>query len=388
MITASPNTQRGFSLIELMVAITIGLIILAAVSSVMVSSKKTYQAQDSLARLQENARAAMLILTYDMRNIGYWGCNPDPDNIKSALKSSSSIGPQFWFGRSLEGSEAGGNLLPSGITVSNMITGVTPRAGTDIIMIRGLDTGDAFELEGTMNSQAASLKVKDSSPFTSGEVLAVTDCNSADIFQVTNVTGGSGFDNLIHNAGSGAIPGNATGQGGKLSKAYGEDATVMRFKSVAYFVAPGASNEPSLWRQTLVSTGSNYVPQNQELVEGIENLQILYGVDTDGDKLPNNYVTADNVPANLWESVVSLRFGIIAREMANLDSRDARTATADVASELDTKPLDIDGDGVNDFLGTEATTTTTNNGYVVKDRQYQRRMFRTTVLLRNQQIGN
>ncbi|MFV1996945.1 MAG: PilW family protein, partial [Acidiferrobacterales bacterium] len=77
MNLTSQKHQYGFTLAELMVAVTIGLIVLAGASSVMVSNKKTYTAQDSLARMQENARAAMLMLTYDIRNIGYWGCNPD-----------------------------------------------------------------------------------------------------------------------------------------------------------------------------------------------------------------------------------------------------------------------------------------------------------------------
>jgi type IV pilus assembly protein PilW len=385
MTHAISKYERGFSLTELMVAIVIGLVILAGVSSVMVSSKKTYTAQDSLARLQENARATMLILTQDMRNIGYWGCNPDKDNVHNALKSSASIGASFWFGKPLEGADAAGNLLPSGITISSML-GVTPKAGTDLIMIRGLDTGDAFSLDGPMNSQSASLKVKEQAPFKSGEVLVVTDCNSADIFQVTNVNTGGGFDNLIHNSGGSTTPGNASGQGGKLSKPYGDDAKVMRYKAHTYFIAPGASGEPSLWRQTLSSTGSNFVPTNQELVEGIENLQILYGLDTDGDNLPNNFVKAATLGTNTanWENVVSIRFGIIARALANLDTRKVRTAAT--ASQLDTRALDIDGDGVYDFTGTE-TSTTTIDGETVLDRQYQRRMFRTTVLLRNMQIG-
>jgi len=361
-----------------MVAVTIGLIVLAGASSVLISNKKTYTAQDSLARLQENARAAMLILTYDMRNIGYWGCNPDMANVNSALNSAASVNSAFWFGNPLEGSEAGASLQPTNTALT-----VAPRAGTDAFIVRGLDTGDSFQLQGNMNNMAASLKVSASASFSAGEVLVLTDCSSADIFQVTNITGGGGFDNLIHNSGGSFSPGNGSGQAGKLSKTYNDDAKVQRYKANLYFIDTGSSGEPSLFRQSIAASGGTTSQPGppQELVEGIENLQILYGVDTNNDRLADSYRRASLVGAATWSNVVSIRFGVIARALANLQTTDLKTAAT--ASQLDTRALDIDGDGTNDFLGTETTSTTLTSGSTALDRQYQRRMFRTTVLLRN-----
>jgi len=81
----SAETNRGFSLVELMVALTLGLIILSAVSMLFVSSKKTYTSQDRQARLQENSRFAMHFIIKDLRLTGYYGCvdeiNPDTVNV-------------------------------------------------------------------------------------------------------------------------------------------------------------------------------------------------------------------------------------------------------------------------------------------------------------------
>jgi type IV pilus assembly protein PilW len=379
--------QQGFSLVELMVAIVIGLIILAGVSSVMVSNKKTYTAQDSLARLQENARAVMLILTHDMRNIGYWGCNPDKDNVTNALKSASSIDPSFWSSNVMEGAEGsdglGAVLYPSG---TNMVLTPAPLSNTDILMVRGVDTGDSLGVQQPMVNESAAMQLEVNHGLKAGEVVVVSDCDSADIFQVTNANQSTGT--IVHQTGSGSPGNRLLGGGNKLSKSYGPDAQVMRYKAIAYYIGAGASGEPSLWRQTLaLKSSSSYEPATQELVEGIENLQVLYGVDTNNDRLPDDYRTANLVGASTWNNVVAIRFGIIARALANLETTKKRTANAATSSQMDTRALDIDGDGVNDFLGTETSDTTYADGTTVKDRQYQRRMFRTTVLLRNMQIG-
>ena len=377
-MNSKPYKQQGFSLTELMVAMVIGLVVLAGVSSVMVSNKKTYTAQDSLSRLQENARAAMLIMTRDLRNVGYWGCNPEPENVTNLLNGAAS---NFYFnnGESLEGSEAAGNFFPSNTA---MALTPTPRANTDVIMIRGLDTASPVGITDPMPSASQNIKIADNSGLVTGEIVALTDCNSTDIFQITGIQdAGGGKDMLQHRSGTADNPGNRSlGGPDKISKPYGADATIMRYMAHSYFIAPGASGEPSLYRQTVVAG----TPTSQELVEGIENLQVLYGLDTNNDKIADDYKKASLVGAASWNNVVSVRFGIVARALANLDTRNARTAAT--ASQLDTKPLDVDGDGVNDFTGAE-TGTTTVGGETVMDRQYQRRMFRTTVLLRNKQIG-
>ena len=66
--------QKGFSLIELMVSITIGLILLAGVLSIFFSSRVTFSTNERTARLQENGRVALDLVTHDIRSAGYQGC--------------------------------------------------------------------------------------------------------------------------------------------------------------------------------------------------------------------------------------------------------------------------------------------------------------------------
>jgi len=380
------KSSRGFSLVEMMVAIVIGLILLAGVSSVMVSTKRTYNTQDSLGRLQENARIAMVILERALRNVGYIGCNISASNITNVLDPSGAGYSDFNYslGYLLEGSDNGANFQPSGTTVSSALGTVVPRPNTDLFVVRGADTDSSFKITSKSVNESAALHVNPTTEIKAGDILILSDCSSTDIFQATS---DASSGTLTHNSGASQEPGNdpnlsATGSNNiKLSKSYSSDAKLMKFKSTIFYIGTGKSGEPALFRHRLgvdTSTGKAKFFED-ELVEGIENLQVSYGIDTSTphDQIPDEWKQASGVGSN-WDHVVAVRFGIIARALANL-SADRRTANR----VEDTKQLDIDGDGNPDFLGTETTTTTSDTGVTTKDRLYDRRMFRTTVLLRN-----
>lgn len=70
-ISKTASYQKGLTLIEIMVAITISLALLAGVIQIMIGNKVTYRTLDSLSRLQENSRAATEILLRDIRMAGF-----------------------------------------------------------------------------------------------------------------------------------------------------------------------------------------------------------------------------------------------------------------------------------------------------------------------------
>ncbi len=73
MLNIKRRAQSGLSLIELMIAITLGLIILAALLAVFVANNQSANQTDATAELQDNARAALDILGRDLSMAGYWG---------------------------------------------------------------------------------------------------------------------------------------------------------------------------------------------------------------------------------------------------------------------------------------------------------------------------
>lgn len=124
----------------------------------------------------------------------------------------------------------------------------------------------------------------------------------------------------------------------------------MRAIGHAYYINTASNGVPSLFRESLSSGGSDTVAE--EMVQGVENMQIQYGVDTDADALPNRYLNANQVSAAQWENdVVTARVSLVLRSL----------------SELASEPQAFT------FLGTEYTPTD----------NYVRRVFSTTVKLRN-----
>lgn len=348
--------MRGFSLVELMVALTIGLIILSAVSMLFVSSKKTYTTQDSLARLQESARFAMQFLTKDLRLAGYYGCVSDiaPDSVYSSLNNSTAFAYNAQI--PVEGlNNAAGTWFPSASTA--LPSGIA--SGTDAIAVRMADASSSTFLTNEMSNKTDVLNVSSVSGFSSGDIIMVSDCSSTDIMLVTAINSLQ----ISHATGSGN-PSNSTQS---LSKVYSPSTStggtrVMKFWTRRYFIATGASGNPALFRQDNNATAV-------ELVDGIENLQILYGEYTDSPPDPNRANWVPNVYRDAstvsdWSKVVSVRIGILARTLS--DPATGKPKETDI----DTNTYDIDGDSTTDF--TPATGD-----------RYKRRIFQSVVQLRN-----
>lgn len=318
---------RGFSIVEMMVAITIGLIVLAAASSIFVTSKMNYITQESMSRLQESARVAMHIIGKDIRRAGYLGCVDDLENINSTLNSDFP----YDFEIAIEGAEAStGRWYPSNEATAFPTTGtsVVSQAtncpnivggqctGTDAISIRAVDPNSNISLQVAMPNTAASLFLNPDHGLQVGEVVLLSDCGSADLLQITNIQDGSGGNAgkkaIVHNSGSTPSPGNSTQ---KLSRAYGPpNAGIMKFLQRTYYVGTGASGQPALFRQNINGSG------REELVEGIQDLQITYGAAIDGDRTPRRYLSANDASLGAdktrWTNVISVRVQFTARPVS------------------------------------------------------------------------
>ena len=101
-------TNSGFNLVELMISMTITLILLAAISGMMVSTKEANTTQNSLARLQENARIALQIVSRDIRRAGYFGCGGfNRENVVNGLNNAATASGQYSSSVPLQGAEKG-----------------------------------------------------------------------------------------------------------------------------------------------------------------------------------------------------------------------------------------------------------------------------------------
>ncbi len=288
------RSQFGLSLIEMMVSITISLILLAGTATILVNNSSATRTNDELARLQENLRIANHILTRDLRMAGYFGCPNNLSEVKSPYSPSTpSPGGLLDTKYAIEGSEAAGNWKPSNSTdiVSNIVS------GTDAITVRFLRGDTGFSLTENMTGASGVLTIGLGHDLKVNALAAVYDCATTDIFKVSGIATGASKVAISYP------------HSGGLSKIYNTTASIVRTNFIRYYIGNG-SNGPSLYRQIFDETSNTIT--TQELVEGIEDMQILWGVDNTGDKLPNTFLAASDTNLN-WNTVVSIRYALLGR---------------------------------------------------------------------------
>ena len=288
--------QNGMSLVELMVAMAISVTLLGGLVEVYLGSKQSYNLAEESSRLQENGRFAMDILTREIRGSDFWGCLRKPDNqvlYNNLDQGSAAYDPaQHEFGEAVTGVDGGGS-------------------NPDSISFGGA-YGKGISVTQQMVQSSAVIHVNDGNGLDQGDIIILSDCSSGDIFQVSNANPG-GTGTVVHNSGAVTSPGNVsdpgiTGCNGAnahcLSKVYGTDAQVYEMRRIGYDIRAGASGANGLFR----TEGG----RSDEVIENVENMQILYGEDTDGDRFhtPNQYVNATDIGANIGNAI-SVRIALL-----------------------------------------------------------------------------
>ncbi|HID48947.1 MAG TPA: hypothetical protein EYP40_04910, partial [Chromatiales bacterium] len=342
---------RGVTLVELMIAMVISLLVLLGVATVYSSSKRSYKVQEEMARLQENARYAFASMAGDITEAGFAGCNPKLQNLLN-----TNQGALFDFMAGIDGWEYTATSTAPGqsYTITSLAnTGSTSDwtsydwgngAGTDLAaeldgnVLRGNDVlvikknilRDDIGLQQTPIT-AAAIPTGNATGIPQCSIVVVTDCQRGVVFQKGNNASASS----LTRATGACSPGNSN-PSNPWPFEITDQFRAMEAKSYAYYVGPGASGEPALFRADY-GAGSIVI---EELVEGVENMQVLYGEDltpTDTDYRPTRYVTADNITHP--DNVMSVRVSLLVRTPQELNrpqaSRTLRLLGVDAATGVD-----------------------------------------------------
>lgn len=305
------SRQRGISLVELMVAMVIGLILIAGVVKIFASNKQGYRTHEAMSRIQENGRYAMEILARNVRMAGFMGCG-NLDTIEPNVIANNPPSGGLSASNAVRGYEYdGSNWSPS--FNGTAPTGVV--ANTDVITVdRGGDCGAYLVGNMLVDNANIQLNPDNTCNFQAGDVVIISDCASTDIFRATNVSLGASKITIAH--------ANSQNTTNRLSKAYNTDARVYKYNAYDYYIKENAANEPAL-----------YVRENgteSELVEGVENLQLEYGSDTDGDRSADSYAAADSVAD--WSKITSVRADITLRSLNDNVAVSSKTYSYDGAN--------------------------------------------------------
>jgi type IV pilus assembly protein PilW len=292
------RTQRGFTLIEVMVAMAIGLVVSALVVTIFSASSTTYKAADTVGALQETGRVALETIDRDVQMAGFRGCNSN--NVESSGPLVNVITAPTAFANDLATAIQGYEYTGPGWTpaLPAAITGAAPApvANSDVLVVR-VAVGVPGTLSAPMVSATSDVPLFSAAGFNAGDNVFIANCDQTAAFRVTSVVGTS----LRHIVG-------ASNTNASLGQVFAGDALVMRFETHAYYVAPSSRNpatETSLWM--LSSAAGAPV----EVVEDVEGLQIQYGEDTDADYVANVFRKANTVVD--FTQVVALQVNLLLR---------------------------------------------------------------------------
>ena len=298
--------NAGFGLVEILIALVLGLILTLGMTNVFLSSKQAYRTQDALSIIQENGRYAMEVLSRNIRMSGYQGCGNLAAVVPNVLATSMPGNGTFSSSQAVRGYETSGDLSSTTTTFSPSYgisstsddptgpNGEKVIPGSDVITVSRAERIDSCggNLKTAMTSDSDSLTVNGDSScaLSTNDYVLVTDCETSDLFRITGVTKGSSEVQIDH--------GSTSNKSARLSKPYSTDAEVFRFIHSDYFVAQNSFGQPALFVRENGGTP-------QELVDGVKELQLQYGEDTNSDLAADQYINGTTVSD--WANVTSVR---------------------------------------------------------------------------------
>lgn len=278
----------GVSLVELLVGISLGLVIVGAMAALYIGSARSYRQLEALAQLQSNARYLFEIMGYDIRMAGNMGCHvpgqASPANFVSDPAShwwSYTDRPLFGQDESEDDNAVGDAGFPAEYREKAL-------RGDTLIVLRANTEDTLPGIVTSYNTDSTGPIVMQSGSFKVGSLLLLTDCKTtASVFQMIGDK-----DGIQHGMPAGPDQDMA-------------GAKVIQLSANAYYLRNSgrkyASNNfiPSLYRQALTTTGGAPATEGQELVSGVTDLQIRYGVDTGASPagVIGSYMTASEIDA-------------------------------------------------------------------------------------------
>ncbi|MFC5577662.1 prepilin-type N-terminal cleavage/methylation domain-containing protein [Lysobacter niabensis] len=326
---AGRRAARGFTLVELMVSLVVGLIVMGAAITVFLANGRTYAATESLGRVQENIRVAFELMARDMREAAGNPCEKNLPIYNVLKNPASQWYTDFSAGiRGYEGTEAfpgGGFGTAAGQRIAGTDAMELKSAVSGVTIVKHVPTSAQFKVN-TVNHGLAD-----------GDLALACDFGQVAVFQVTNAQPGIN-DTVVHNNGTTApgncskglgfgIPINCTTNGnqyafgcyqGKFSgggcdgdddgvKDEPEDvwpAIIAKLRLTRWYIGANEKGGRSLYQSSLRNNAGVLTVDNNEIADGVRDMGLKYLLAGASD-----YVDAAAVTATDWVSdrVVAVR---------------------------------------------------------------------------------
>lgn len=304
---APRSAMRGLSLVELMISMVLGLLVVGSAVAIFISNRQTYRATEGVGRVQENGRMAFELMARDLREAGGNACGNSERGEPLKLVNVLNTPATQWWTNWNNGAVGYEGAIPVGSPANRV-------AGTDAIDLMSGDMSSSATVSAHDVANAnITLNTVDHG-LTASDVVIVCDYRQASMFQISAVAGA-----VIRHANGAGTPGNCSRGLGYGNPAlctpagrpyqYGPNpadtlasATVVRMHPVRWYVGTVAGGGRSLFRRTVINTTGTLAVRDQEIAQGVNDMQLQY-------LLPGGagYVDASAVPAARWSEVTAVR---------------------------------------------------------------------------------
>jgi type IV pilus assembly protein PilW len=303
--------SRGFSLVELMVAMALGLVIVGGVISVLMANKRSYRANEGLAQVQETARSAYELIARDVRQSGTTGC----DNARKMTNVLTNAGTNWW--EAWEGVHGFDNGEADSAVTSGSAAGQRDST-TDSLRLRGID-GLGFPIE-SHNATSGNITLQTANSTTtslaSNDYLIICDFDHSTMFKGGTWAGSTRV--MPYSTGTGncvAGLGFPSTCASSLTYTFQRNAWIGRLGASDWYVGTNPRGGKSLYRKRLTNGGATPVA-TEEIIAGVTDMQIKYGVNGS-----DTIADASAVAAADWAKVNSVFITL------TIDSSDTNIST-------------------------------------------------------------
>lgn len=291
--SAASNAQRGLSMLELLVAMFIGLFLVGGVTAIFIVSKRGYTETENVSRANESARFGLFLLSNNIAHLGFFGgANPNQNLAPSPILNSLSA---------ITGDCTG---AASVVDTANHFRIVKATSATPVSCITDAQT----------NSDVVVIKTVRPVPFSDG-ALDDKDDNDGTID-----TPGALDPNRVYlwanrlGVESQLFRGNANPDFVRIP-----DGVAWEYLAHIYYVRNVAGREPTLSRKVLRWNGTALAVDTEDLVDGVERLRVLPGVLRGTYLAPQvKYMETAEMVAADWPNVASVQLRMLVRS-ADID---------------------------------------------------------------------
>lgn len=295
-ITRFDKHTKGFSIVEMMVALLISGIVLFTMSFMYLKGKNMLTAETASSQLQDNAQFSFFLLSSDIRNSGFKGClsgysTQSYSTFYNAANDTTAYGANL---NDIQGYSGGSSSWSPALPTTVSALKPAPIAGYDVLTLRGYYK-DPIPLTATMASATDKITLASTTGITAGSYGIVANCTNSSLIKVATVS-------------STQITSDNTAG---IKYAFSTTAQFYPQQLITYYVGQNpnlTAGVYSLYR--VVNSGTP-----QEIASGINGFTITYGVDDVGNGTVTRYTSINNI-TNL-NSILVARVAILMGTVAD-----------------------------------------------------------------------